>query len=252
MKWLQDVEHVDLAEHAIQKLLELGAEYLEADISLVDKSYGLEYSQDYSSLHGWEGQIGEDHRITISALQDLYIDNPDFDRTYSEKGLRRYPYYEVRGKSLYYYNIFSHGEYLCRILIMTEDQKEAPPFLHFLTYLCKHIENCYVHVYRQRTENDRYTALRLVFSGLLKGGKISDGEQDKLLRQIGWSGKSDYLLACLTAKGYGNSAPTLAYTCSQLEAALHECCAVQEGNRIFFIQNISIAGSREHMDETLP
>ena len=98
MKWLQDVEHADLAEHAIQKLLELGAEYLEADISLVDKSYGLEYSQDYSSLHGWEGQIGEDHRMTISALQDLYIDNPDFDRTYSEKGLRRYPYYEVRRK----------------------------------------------------------------------------------------------------------------------------------------------------------
>ena len=252
MKWLQDVEHADLAEHAVQKLLELGAEYLEADISLVNKSYGLEYSRDYFSFHGWEGQIGEDHRMTISALQDLYIDNPDFDRTYSEKGLRRYPYYEVHNKSLYYYNIFFHGEYLCRILIMTENKKEASPFWRFLTYLCKHIENCYVHVYRQRSENDRYTALRLVLPKLLKGGEISNREQDKLLRQIGWNGKPEYLLVCLTAKGYGNSAPTLAYTCSRLEAALHECCAVQEGNHIFCIQNLSSPGAREHMEQALP
>ena len=114
------------------------------------------------------------------------------------------------------------------------------------------IENGYVHVYRQRSENDRYTALRLVLPKLLKGGEISNREQDKLLRQIGWNGKPEYLLVCLTAKGYGNSAPTLAYTCSRLEAALHECCAVQEGNHIFCIQNLSSPGAREHMEQALP
>lgn len=252
LQWLHNVEHANLQAHSIQSLLALGAEYLNTDVSLINKSYELEYCQYHSSIHGWDERIDESRQMTVSALQELYIDNPVFDRTYQNKGLIPYPYPELPEHSLFYYNIFYHEDYLCRILVIAENKVSEPAFLNFMEYLCEHIADCYIHTYRQHAETDAFSSFRPFFLEVLNGKTFPEADMEKHLRRIGWGKSGRFMLLKLTAKGYGSSVPTLTYTCSQLESILSDCCAVQDGIFIYCAVNLSSPASIEQLETTLP
>ena len=128
-QWRERCRDLARIGHNLPALLDAGAEYLGADMIIIDR----EYRYDGGSLSGtFESNdffsAGED--MDAKAVEELYVVNPRFDDTFRTDGLIPYEYPNDPDHALYYYNLRYDSLYLGRLLVQSPREKDTLFFRH--------------------------------------------------------------------------------------------------------------------------
>ena len=240
LHWREQSLRLANVEHDLDGLLEISAAFLECDLWIVTPDYQMQAGS--TRLYGTHLQSYT--RIPQYEVENLYQENPEFDETFRQRGLLPYPQYELSGAKLYYYNLFQEDLYLGRLLITMAEHRTGPGMMQMVEQVCSDVDNCYRYLFLHRSHGHRSHRLYDLWRELLEGRTVDQDAAAELLKQMGWSDDHSYRILHLVPTGYFHSEQTLKYYAVLLESTLPSCFAVQLGNGLYCLYNLSADTSR--------
>lgn len=216
-------------------VLSLSAQSLQEFVEGICPFPGLTWcmlSPDYRYLATWPESFFMDQLLDLSqamplkAMDELYSTNPDYDDTYTTRGLCAYPYYQAEGLELYYWNVRQEQLYLGRFLIGIP----CPGLVGLVSQLCTMAEQCYLRQYL-RTATAEIGSLRPVLKRLFTQEPVNQEELDAAFFPLHRQEDTEWQVIWLVSNGYYHSEDTLNYYASQLELTFPHlfCVTINEG-----------------------
>ena len=223
-----------LAKKDFQTMGRITGELLEADIVLIDKEYHIVhhtvgnnptvYYEEY-----FQEQFDE---MSVWGIQQLYLHDSEFDKTFTQKGLTLYPQDVIPGKRAYFCNLFLNDLYIGRILILVSDDPFWPAKEAFLKQYCEYVNDCYSayleSTYQYYPESEEHMAFKQLVNGTQTSpadvlGKETPGKQFQIL--------------CMQSFGDVTGAESLNFFCLQLEISDARINAISNDHKIYCLIN---------------
>lgn len=251
LHWNEAVLRYDQYAHNLQALLNCTSEYLKIDLRIISKTFQNLFSDDHNSVLPWTDIIDDHGKMTLPSIQQLYIDDPDFDQTFLQKELTEYVLDELSSCKMYYYNIFDNENYVGRLLIYLKKETADPALLPFLASCCTHVENCFLYLHRRNHSTASYAHLHEYLHQMFRLLPVDHNTVTVLLQNIGWNKAHQFQILRFQTKGYGTSSQTMNYFCPQIEHELSHCIAFSADNGIYCIHNLTL-DSQNLFEKKLP
>lgn len=252
--WTNQVTILSKTEHNFQELLKISGSYLNMSLTIIDRNYHIAAQNNVLSLPWMQfSPMTSNMTMSVSDVQTLYLDDPDFDDTFSQNGLIRYHqdgYSELF--HVYYYNFHYQGQYLARLLIAMPCEADCPGARLLAEYLANALSECYCYYQEQQLKQNHNEALYDALQNLFQGKQVEKAPVIQLLKSIGWSSVHEYQMLKFIPEGYVNSKQTLEYFCAKIEETFSSCLAVQLGDGILCLRNTSIEPDSEQFQKKLP
>lgn len=152
--WVWSLKELASTSRNLQKLLDLSGAYLHTGLIIVDNEFQyVAYSdQGYSSFP--QILLPEKGRMDLEEIQQLYLDDRDFDQTYTKTGLVFYPVQSDEYR-IYYYNVYYRQQYLARLLLAIPISADCPGARLLMEYLGKTLASCYQYYYETKLADTR-------------------------------------------------------------------------------------------------
>lgn len=238
--WVWSLKELASTSRNLQKLLDLSGAYLHTGLIIVDNEFQyVAYSdQGYSSFP--QILLPEKGRMDLEEIQQLYLDDRDFDQTYTKTGLVFYPVQSDEYR-IYYYNVYYRQQYLARLLLAIPISADCPGARLLMEYLGKTLASCYQYYYETKLADTRSAGLYEIFRSLLEGKTFDRERASRTLLASGWQTSHSYQILKFQPESHSSSSLSLDYFCIQIETTFSETIAIQLGHSIFCIRNLSCA-----------
>lgn len=234
MSWCHRCRILAEAEHDIQTLMDLTTEYLQIQMMFIDRGYVLREHSRYPQLP-WES---EEPVMPRQALEELYSNNPEFDKTFHQHGLLPYPQYPTPGFDFYYYNVHYENFYLGRLLVTIPQERRGDGILQLMEALCALCSGCYQHIYLHQNRYQAVDQLLVLWRRMLQGEDLGQEDAEAVLRKYGWEPSDRYRVMQFVPHGYFYSEQTMVFYANQLESQFPACIAVQSEGKLLVLHNL--------------
>lgn len=250
-QWIQEVRELAYIDHDIRKLLQSGSDYLNCNCTIINVHYEIEQVSSAEDIDFKWDALDFTNLINAAEIEDIYLSHPDFDSTFTEKKLLYFVNSMNPELSCYYYNFFDRGEYLGRILIGAAVQFSEDE-LDLYEYFAKQVSYCYIYKVKNAKSGVLSNKLHIAFYDLLIGSEIDRAKTITVLQNVNWSDSHTYEILKLSTKGNVHSQYTLAYFCRKIEKDIPSVLAVELGDNIICLHNISVDSDKDIMMKSLP
>ena len=237
LQWREQCRDLARVQHDLSALLRLGADYLGADLVVIDREYrydGGNLTADSEDADFFRSNQDMDSR----AVEDLYMTNPSFDDTFGTDGLIYYPYFHIPENKLYYYNLRYEGLYLGRLLIRIPLKLDTPSFRYLTDGFGALVSECYEYHYLRKNQGMPRHSVYDAWKLILSGQSVDRENTEFRLSSMGWHSDDRYRIAWLVSNGYFRSQETLKFYAVQMEQTFHACIAAQYDAGIFLLHNL--------------
>ncbi len=191
------------------------ASFLGIELSVLDRNLVNRSMTPWNKPRDKAGTPGAGN-LSLSAMSDLYENDPLFDETYHTTGLRVYQATSDEHFTRYYYNIRYQGEYIARILILLPKRPWSEEILPLLEEMCSLIdENC-EDSYQKEILNRADVNLSESLHRILEDPSADRGEIQAQLIARGWMVNDRYEIFYLLPIVKDLSRQTLSFYCLQL------------------------------------
>ena len=251
-QWIQDVREQAYIDHDIRKLLQSCSDYLHCNCTIINVHYEIEEVTSVEDMaFKWDALDMTNNLVNAAAIEDVYLSDPDFDSTFTEKKLTYFVNCMNPELSCYYYNFFDQGEYLGRILISAAVQYSEDE-LALYEYFVTLVSYCYIYKMKNAKPGVLSNKLHMAFYDLLTGTEIDRAKTIMVLQNVNWSDSHTYEILKLSTKGNVHSQYTLAYFCRKIEKDIPSVLAVEIGDNIICLHNVNVDSGKDMMLKTLP
>ncbi len=249
--WTSQILILSKVEHNYSKMMELSCSYLKMSFMIIDSDYKIAACHSYDAVPFWRDGIASG-KMDTQEIQTLYLDCPDFDKTFSKNGLTYYPYTTLDGHKIYYYNIDYPGGYLARLIIAVPSGQDTQETFILLEYLSEHLSTCYRHCYEHRSKRSSSERIYSYLRKLLQGSQVDRPDAIQTFQSIGWLPAHTYQVLRLISEGHINSTQTLGYFCFQIEEQFPAIRAIEMDSGIFCVYDLSMDKNLDRFQEDLP
>lgn len=251
MFWQLKINDCSLLPEA---LLTAVSDYMNIYCGIIDKDYHMD-CQTSTTLTSLGISFDEQFFMTDEEIQNLYLENPRFDETFSTSGLVDYtktiPMFSLKENfHSYYFNIFLGDNYVSRILYLISNSDFDPRMLPLLEDCSKKISHRYLQQFQQKRSLDKKVQIRRQLHQMLNGNVPTLDDSVLLISSINWKIHDEYITFKLQSCGYSNSTQTLEYYCARMESLSPDLIAIAQNNSIYCIANLSQI--KEAIDSLLP
>ena len=249
--WLWDLKDLSASSRNLQQLLDRSSAYLDISLLIVDQEFQFTAFSDRESCSFRQAFLPEKGRMDLEEIQQLYLNDQSFDRTYTTAGLTLYPIASEEYRN-YYYNIFYRRQYLARLLFLLPSAADCPGSHLLMEYLGNIAVSCYQYYYEAKLSKARDSGLYEIFRSLLDGETPDREQAERALLLLGWRPSHSYQILKLQPESRASSGLSLDYLCIQAERAFAESLAVQTGHSIVCVRNLSLSGKEDSFRQALP
>ena len=177
--------------------------------------------------------------ISLSAMSDLYENDPLFDETYRTTGLCSYQATSNERFTRYYYNIRYQGEYLARILILLPMRPWSEEILPLLGEMCVLIDEYCEDSYQKENLHRADVNLSESLQRILEDPSADRGEINAQLIARGWTANDRYEIFYLLPIVKDLSRQTLSFYCLQMMDNFPACSCFASASSITAIHNLT-------------
>jgi hypothetical protein len=247
LQWREKCVILAEREHDLQALLLHGVSFLPmAAYVFYDRDYTVhaEFQMEHFEMEEYDMQFLSEGRkcraMADTALQDLYKEDPEFDKTFQTKGICRYSRFPSRvpGGEVYYCNFFQEEFYLGRLVFIWQAGGETEGLMRLMEYFCSLVEICCQYHYLRQNRRNAATPLEKIWEHLLKRESVNLRETEELLQIYGWKRKNQYQIFCLAPNGYFHSDQTLEFYVVHLQRVFPRVFSMPLEGRIYCLQNL--------------
>lgn len=246
-----------LSRKDFQTMGKLTSELLGADIVLIDKEYHIVHHTvgNRSTLYYEEYFQEQFDEMSVWGIQQLYLHNTEFDKTFMQKGLTHYPQDVIPGKRAYYCNLFLNDMYVGRILILVSDDQFFHAKEAFLKEYCEYVNSCYTTymeaAYHYYPQSERHVAFKQFVNGMQTPTMTAD------VLGVEMPGRQFQVL-CMQSIGDVTGEASLDYFCLQLEVSDARINAISNDHKIYclinyedstyeILYNLLVSFARDHL-----
>ena len=247
LRWREQCVLLAERDHDPEMLLKLAMEFLPLDsVALFDRDYGIqaEYMSEGFVIEELDMEDGSrlQHNEKVmdnSAMQALYKNDPDFDRTFRTCGICLYLPYSmpVPGGCVYYCNLFQEDFYLGRLVFSLKERGDNRGILKLAEAFCSQVESCCQYIFLHRNKENHTEPLEEIYKRLIKTEEVDLQNAEAVLAAYKWKRKNCYQIFCLAPNGYFHSDQTIAYYLEQLRGILPSVLLTQTEGKIYGLQN---------------
>ena len=247
--WSRDIYELAYIDKDLDRILQKGCSYLECSSSIVNAHFEFELIAGYQGMEkDWTPFLWKNDRVIMPLIEEMLLTHPDFDQTFLEDDLTYFENLASPELSCYYYNFRYNGEYVGRILINSA-QEHTPGFWQLCKYYVKMVEIGYIAYLERKISHLPSDDLHRAFRMILSGEVVERAHVQKELQKISWKESDQYEMIKLSTTGYAHSPHTLAYYCHKIEMDIPAIMAVNTGETITCIHNLSVIGENKHENE---
>ena len=244
LSWREEMRIQSSVHCDIEKLIDLTGQFLNVNLLLIGQTHEvLAQSNQSDDLHQEEllNLLHIRNPQKDELIEDLYIHDPEFDRTFQTEGLMHYQYAALQNHKIYYANIHLDEVYLARILWLVRSEYQHSGFIRFLELTTPMIDHCYHMKYARELQTKQNDQLNRVIKGLFSGVFLPEEEISHSLKQLGWNIHDCYQIIVLQTAGYIHSEQTLNYYAAQLSTNYTSILALVIGDCICCIRNLQVS-----------
>ncbi len=233
-RWMEQCTYLAEVEHDTGAFLKYAAGFSDLTLSVFDRDYGIPY---YSGT--WQGEdVFKSGDMPVQEMEKLYQDDPDFDRTFQQRGLVPYAI-EADNSHLYYQNMFQENFYLGRVLILVPEDADGEGMRQIFRQLCRLAEISYRYEFLHSGIRGSGKEAYELYRQFLTGSNCDQQKMEEALRARGWEADHEYQLLCLRSNGYFHSEQTIKYYAMHFEQLFPETVALQIESAMVCIHNLS-------------
>ena len=193
----------------------------------------------YSSIIDSNPDIGylidrDRNKETYNAFQ---LDR-EFKSTFSQTKPAFFPE-TVSGTKSLYQNLFNHGKFIGRIVIMGALEDFHRRDLQILQHLTPYIQTILSHEQYGRLEGETYSLNQLI-GRILKGDVTEDSYIRQSMAAFGWQNNHHYFCSVFLADPIDVQNHTIASICRRLENQVPASCVVEHSNQIVMFFNLDL------------
>ena len=249
--WLWELQELSTSSRNLQKLLDCSSAYLDISLIIVDYEFQFVAFSDRESCSFRQIFFPEKGRMDLDEIQQLYMNDRNFDETYTREGLTPYPIASEEFRN-YYVNIYYRRQYLARLLLLLPTSADCPGSHLLMEHLGEVLTSCYQYYYETKMSEIRSSGIYELFRALLNGDEVSREQADRTLQTAGWRPAHTYQILKFQPERHSSSGFSLDYFCIQVENTFSECLAVQAEHSIFCVRNLSLAEDADTFRTELP
>lgn len=204
-------------------------------------------SSQFDSHNSWvEGQ----DMVKLSMVNELVADE-DFQNAAREDDV--FLYYNTRQEWYYCFNFKIDGEYQARMLVCTEDHRQAPGVEALLRDFGQCVSDVYEEYFRQGGQIQNGQEIYEMVCSLIRGVTVNVNDIRRMLSRYHWEVNHEYQVLLFQFQEGASGGVGMAYYKSQIRKLFHDCYVVEEADRFICIRNLSRSeeGSRNY-EETVP
>lgn len=238
-EWRMHIERLFYTHAAFEEILdEIERTYGLISV-LVDKNLQyIAFSDSYKTYNEW---VGDEKIMSLEVVSDL-MDDENF-RTAIQHD-KAFCYYRLdKKKYSYCYNIKVRGEYEARFLIQNKMGSLFAGGLSLAGYIGENIAEMFVYYEQERTQERVLYDFYEIMKELLQGLPKSPEEIRRKLSVRGW--EKDHMYQVYQFQFMEeNASVTRRYYQSKIEDLFHDCCVLEENERVCCIWNLSVTNQK--------
>jgi len=234
-QWREACYRLSHVEHDLNQLMAVCSRFLGCDLKTISNDYWIDAGAggNYVDRFNYLGRMRNDD------VEQLYQDDPDFDETYRQKGLRPYPQKSAPEVILYYQNFFQESLFLGRLVFVFPVGEIHSGKIQLMEKTCEYVEVCYRYLYLHRQKEQAEIPFYDLWRSILRNEPV---DHDLIIRSMntrGWHSDDQFQILHLRSAGYGHSAQTLKYYAVQMEDAFPGMIASELDGGLYCLRNLT-------------
>jgi hypothetical protein len=188
--------------------------------------------------------------VKLSMVNELVADE-DFQDAAGKDGV--FLYYNTRQEWYYCYNFKIDGKYQARLLVCTEDHRQAPGISNLVQDFAECLSDVYEDYFRQGGRIQDEQEIYEMICGMIRGVTVSVSDMRRLLSAYHWELAHEYQVLLFQFQEGASGGVGMAYYKAQIRKLFHDCYVVEERDRFICIRNLSRSkDDRKNYEQTLP
>lgn len=237
-QWMYQIHEAAYVKQDMQELINLLGTYWQISALIVNSAYEISERIDMpDQTFRWDNTCDSSGRMTEEAIENLYLDTPEFDKTFVSHGLQEYLVKDDETDRVYvsyYYNFMDETDvYQGRILFACFTEPLSAEIQAVFSFAAKEAQHCFFTYGKHAAATKIQKELHHLFLQLIDGEMVRRAAVTVCLEQNGWHTGDTYTLYRLVSNGNMHAAHTLSYYCQLLEQRYRQLLTVEKDNGIY-------------------